>query len=318
MFEFHTEKAQIDESTILDTNIPINIKLQDWDDAKSCYFRRSEQGESSLELELSSKSGKIRSIQINAISEINILQEEYKLYIEEYETGIPKIVEETWSMTYDYELIGSIKVDLYKNLMKIELLRYFKIKKYAKFGRLIFAIDEFGNLCMIVINELTEKERQEIINTLNKYIERDRPPYLVKPYKATLFKNQIHYKNAKQMQEIKAELETKESMNIMEIQGETIQTQEEYVKEILRVFRVPINSKGFESTVQWLTHLSWFHREDITLIINNYSEFMKNDEELKEKVVESFRDYILPWWITGAKKYLIPYEEKSFNLYLVD
>ncbi|MGF6907418.1 barstar family protein [Fusobacterium sp. PH5-44] len=69
-----------------------------------------------------------------------------------------------------------------------------------------------------------------------------------------------------------------------EFDGKKIQNWEDYIKAIGDAFNFPKFSRypTYDGYIDWMKDLSWIKYDTILLIINNYNDFMKNNE--KEKI----------------------------------
>jgi hypothetical protein len=70
--------------------------------------------------------------------------------------------------------------------------------------------------------------------------------------------------------------------------------------------------------LDWMRDLGWLNKESYTLIINEYNLFMKNNIDLKNKIISHFRHVILPFWKDEVEEVVVGGKGKCFTLYLVD
>ena len=104
------------------------------------------------------------------------------------------------------------------------------------------------------------------------------------------------------------------------IDGNDIQTEEDYYKNITEKFEFPqFNNKlcNYAGYLDWIEDLSWLDQKfgniDISLIIKNYRKaFNGNFNDLDCYVIKLFIEDILPCW----ENYEI--DPKKFNVYLVE
>jgi len=106
--------------------------------------------------------------------------------------------------------------------------------------------------------------------------------------------------------------------HLVEIQGNEIQSWDEYLNKIEIAFQFPnewrVNIDGYND---WMCDLDWLRKESYVLIIHDYSEFLTQNLECKEMIMEIFCDLILPWWQKDVEKYVVNGRSKPFNVYLV-
>jgi len=106
--------------------------------------------------------------------------------------------------------------------------------------------------------------------------------------------------------------------HLVEIQGDEIQSWDEYLDKIEIAFQFPnkwrVNISGY---CDWMTDLDWLGKKSYILIIHDYSKFLMQDLECKKMIMEIFNDEILPWWQKNIEKYVINGKSKPFNVYLV-
>ena len=141
-----------------------------------------------------------------------------------------------------------------------------------------------------------------------------------------MMNNRIILIDEKRLERLKNELLNDTS--ILEIDGKSIQTWEEYIGAIRGVFKFPdspacyvqMNSNGY---LDWMRDLGWFFGnnppKNVCLIIKNYRSFLRRDRNLRSNIVEMFVSYILPWWeeevfycVSGGGV------RRNFNVYLTD
>lgn len=104
---------------------------------------------------------------------------------------------------------------------------------------------------------------------------------------------------------------------IINIQGSNIQTKKEFLELMEKEFALP-DSAGWDSYTDWMTDLSWIENQCFCIIINEYTNFLKEDDEAKEMVFEIFKEDILPFWENNVMKTIVDGTPRSFNVFLVD
>ena len=127
--------------------------------------------------------------------------------------------------------------------------------------------------------------------------------------------NQIYQITNKEIEKIKMDcLET----YIVDIDGGKILNLSQFLDIMTEKFKFPIPSKSLDSYLDWIRDLSWIDAQEFVLIIRNFKLFLKNEPERKKTVLETFREYILPWWETEVEQCVVGGKAKPFNIYLID
>lgn len=102
-----------------------------------------------------------------------------------------------------------------------------------------------------------------------------------------------------------------------EFDGEKIQNWGEYIKTIGDAFNFPSFSRypNYDGYIDWMKDLSWIKSDTILLIINNYNDFMKNNEQEKIKFLEMIECILLRRNERIGKK---NFSQKVLLVYLVE
>ncbi len=120
-----------------------------------------------------------------------------------------------------------------------------------------------------------------------------------------------------QYERLKEKLPFGNHSHLVELEGKLINNLDEYISAIKDGFRFPY-CRTMAGYMDWITDLSWLEKDAYILVIKNYNEFMKNDLNLKEKIILGFKNRILPWWQGEVEKYVVEGKAKPFMVYLVD
>lgn len=131
--------------------------------------------------------------------------------------------------------------------------------------------------------------------------------------------NMVLTVNSKDMETIKKKLESNDRVLVVELDGINIHSWKDYILEIQSKFSFP--TPCFDSVdryLDWMRDLGWLDMEEFALIINHFSAFVKNDPELKSKIVSDFIDVIIPFWQDEVKEVVVEGKAKPFMVYLVD
>jgi hypothetical protein len=125
----------------------------------------------------------------------------------------------------------------------------------------------------------------------------------------------------------KNEMTQDSSLFLVELNGEKIQTWNEYITEVESKFYFPrsceLNGNRY---LDWIRDLTWFeegvYKENkinkFALVIYKYSKFCKNNITLKNEIINEFEDTILPFWEEEVERVVVEGKPKSFIVYLVD
>jgi Barstar (barnase inhibitor). len=130
--------------------------------------------------------------------------------------------------------------------------------------------------------------------------------------------NKICFVNSKEMEKIKKLFSNEDSMFCVEINGKNIQKLSEYLFIMSRVFKFPYPSVNLDGYNDWMTDLDWLEKDEYILIISNFTEFMKDDLDMKNQIIKDFKEDILPWWQGEVEQYMVGGKAKPFHVYLVD
>jgi hypothetical protein len=128
-------------------------------------------------------------------------------------------------------------------------------------------------------------------------------------------KNEVLY--VKQSEIFGLEQKLRESnCYIVKIQGNNIQTKEEFLEFMEEKFMLP-DSLGWDSFTDWMTDLSWINNLCFCIIVNDYTDFLKKDDASKKIVLDIFEEEILPFWEKEVTKISVAGKPRSFKVYLV-
>ncbi len=109
----------------------------------------------------------------------------------------------------------------------------------------------------------------------------------------------------------------------VEIDGEKVQTWEDYINIIQDMFKFPSSCVGsIDRYLDWIRDLSWLDKEEIieayVIVIKNYDIFLAENIELKNSIITDFVDCILPFWEEEVKQVVLGGKTKIFCVYLLD
>jgi len=130
--------------------------------------------------------------------------------------------------------------------------------------------------------------------------------------------NKVNNISKNEMDDIREELKKDNSLYITDINGNTIQNLNDYLNAVNEVFKFPIPARGIDGYLDWIRDLDWLGKEGYVLIINNFSNFIKDDLKIKDRIIEDYEKIVLPWWEKEVEECVVEGKAKPFNVYLVD
>lgn len=123
-----------------------------------------------------------------------------------------------------------------------------------------------------------------------------------------------------EINKIKSEL--KDKVFIAEIDGDKINSWEDYWAAMSKLFLFPelpaYMKPDYHSYYDIMTDLSWIDTDSIILIINKFTLFLQGEHALKDDIIKDFKDYLLPFWEEEVEKTVVGGKKKSFCVYLID
>ena len=134
-----------------------------------------------------------------------------------------------------------------------------------------------------------------------------------------MMKNSINYISVKDSEKIIQKARNHIGTHLVELQGNEIQSWKDYIRRIEVDFEFPTQCADIWARyMDWIRDLSWLGKEAYVLVIHDYTSFLRKDLKLKKGIIESFTDYILPWWQEDVVNCVVGGRAKPFNVYLVD
>jgi len=132
-------------------------------------------------------------------------------------------------------------------------------------------------------------------------------------------KNEVLVIGDRELDQVKMNLYSDEKTFLVELEGKTIQSWEDYISIIQDKFKFP--TKCFDSVDRYLDlirDLEWLKKDRFVLIIRNYSFFLKQNPKLRNEIISEFTEIILPFWQEEVEEVIIGGRAKSFLVYLVE
>lgn len=131
-------------------------------------------------------------------------------------------------------------------------------------------------------------------------------------------KNRILNINKKEKMELSSKF-LKLNYLVIEIDGKKIKDWKDYINILDNIIHFPDDCTKIRNRyIDWLKDLEWLNKEGYIFIINNYSQFMKDNPKDKQLVYEIFYEDILPFWDDEVERVVVGGKKKPCNVYLVD
>lgn len=106
----------------------------------------------------------------------------------------------------------------------------------------------------------------------------------------------------------------------VEIDGGAIQSWLDYIRVIQREFHFPERDTdcGIDAYNDWMRDLQWLEKDKFVLVINNFGDFLTEDQRLKRIILEDLADLILPFWENEVETVVVGGTPKPFLVYLME
>jgi hypothetical protein len=106
---------------------------------------------------------------------------------------------------------------------------------------------------------------------------------------------------------------------VIEIDGTGIHSWEDYIYLVEEKMKFPTTCiDSIDRYLDWIRDLSWLDKSSYTVIINDSTQFLTEDLRIRNIILTSFEDTVLPWWQSEVEKCVVEGKAKPFNVYLVD
>ncbi|WP_162001064.1 barstar family protein [Akkermansia muciniphila] len=137
--------------------------------------------------------------------------------------------------------------------------------------------------------------------------------------KSLMFVNQIIVSTREKENDRLNQLKKEDRLFYAEIDGGSIQSQTEYLDTMWRVFMLPDHKHmNFDAYLDWMTDLEWLGNKAVVMVMDHYSQFIAKNGDFGNKVVQSLKNHILPWWQKDVIKCSVGGKMKHFTVYLLD
>lgn len=105
---------------------------------------------------------------------------------------------------------------------------------------------------------------------------------------------------------------------LVEINGQEIQTKNQFIEITQNLFRFPSDCKdNWDGYIDWMNDLGWLKKDGYILVIHDFKQFMFENMEEKELLIDIFFEDILSYWQWEIKKCIIGGKRRLFLLILV-
>lgn len=131
-------------------------------------------------------------------------------------------------------------------------------------------------------------------------------------------KNKVINISLLELKSIREKLIADDRVFFVELNGDAVKTISDYLAIISKSMYFPIPSRAFDGYYDWMQDLSWINKDRIVCVINQYSKFLSEDIEARDKIISGFKDVILPWWENDVMKHVVNGKTKAFQVYLVE
>ena len=135
---------------------------------------------------------------------------------------------------------------------------------------------------------------------------------------ASLMNNAIISISRQEFAILKCNLQKKKRAYIVELDGNNIQSWNDYIIQVQNKFKFPTLFDSIDGYLDWMTDLDWLDSDEYVMFITNFNQFFKHDIETKNAIIDNFKEIILPFWQDGVKSEVIGGKPKPFMLYLVN
>ena len=131
--------------------------------------------------------------------------------------------------------------------------------------------------------------------------------------------NKIYHINTEEVERILQKAYQDKSMHLIEIQGNHVQSWNDYIINIEEKMKFPTSCiDSIDRYLDWIRDLSWLNKDGHIIVIYDYATFLLKDPQMKEIIMTSFQDSVLPFWQKDVEHCVVGGRAKLFNVYLVD
>lgn len=103
------------------------------------------------------------------------------------------------------------------------------------------------------------------------------------------------------------------------IDGRKVKSKNDFLKIMEESFLFPESCHGnLDIFMDYIRDLSWINHSKIELIVKNQSDFLRDDQNLRDMIIECFQEEILPYWQKEVLETMVHGKCKEFSVFLVD
>jgi hypothetical protein len=133
-----------------------------------------------------------------------------------------------------------------------------------------------------------------------------------------MIKNSIINIEKTKVKSLLQEIQSDSSAFVIEIDGRSIHSWEDYISQVEEAMRFPTTCvDSIDRYLDWIRDLSWLDKSSYTVIIYNISQFLEENANVRNVILTSFENTVLPWWESEIEQYQVQGKARQFNVYLV-
>lgn len=103
------------------------------------------------------------------------------------------------------------------------------------------------------------------------------------------------------------------------LDGKRVKSKNDFLRIMEEEFLFPELCYGnLDIFMDYIRDLSWINHNKIELIVKNQSDFLRDDQNLKDTIIECFQEEILPYWQKGVLETTVHGKCKEFSVFFVD
>lgn len=103
--------------------------------------------------------------------------------------------------------------------------------------------------------------------------------------------------------------------------GKSIETYEQYFDKLWEVFEfseIPKDwEKDYHTEDDFLTEMDELTEDKYVFISKNYDDFLSNNSEIKRRIENHYKNYLLPFWEEEVERVVVEGKHKEFDIYLI-
>lgn len=105
---------------------------------------------------------------------------------------------------------------------------------------------------------------------------------------------------------------------VVEVQGEDIHSEEEFVYTMSQKFRFPkMETYKMGWYIDYISDLNWIEQRRIAIVFHNFDKMLEDNPKLKELIVKDYEEIIIPWWNGEVEKCMVGGKTREFTVYFL-